>query len=143
MDAMDGLLVGTREDIIENRLAERDHQRLGDREDDHRSEGQDGPGLVMREVAVEAAQHAHGRSALIIASAARLLAPAPPSFFRTSANSFRTSSRCPSSVRTSDAIRAPLTSCCRSSGTIRFPAMMFTRLKFGSFTRRRASQCVA
>src|ERR1700686_2534340 len=95
------LLVRTREDVVEDRLAERDHQRLRDGEDDHRAKGKDGPGLVIREVAVEPAQHAHGRNALIIASAARLLAPGSPSFFRTSASSLRTRSPCVSSVRTS------------------------------------------
>src|ERR1700674_5114525 len=129
MRAMHRLLVRTGEDVVEDRLAERDHQRLRDGEDDHRAEGEDGPRFVMREVAVEPAQHAHGCSALIIASARRLLAPGSPRFFRPPPSSLRARSRGASSAGTSVAMRAPSMSCCRSCGTTRFPALMFTRLE--------------
>src|SRR5438445_1084728 len=131
-----------RQDLVEQRLAERDHHGLRDREDEHRPEGDDCPSFVSREIAVQPPQRAHVLTVLIIASAALLLAPGPPNFSFTAASSVRKRDEFSMSERTSRAMRSPLTSSCRSSGTTFLPAMMLTRLKCGSLTRRCASQCV-
>src|SRR5579872_183771 len=134
-----------RQDLIDDRLGQRDENRVRRREDDHRAEGHHGPRLVATEVAVEPPEHVHAVTLLIIASAALRLAPGAPSFRVTSASSRRTRPFSAGSIsrRTSLAMRTPFTSLCNSSGTIFFPAMMLTRLKFGSLTRRFATRCVS
>src|SRR5713226_3521305 len=96
--------------LVEERLAQRDHHRLTDREDDHRAEGDDGPDAVLIDVAVEPLEDTHDFTMLIIASATRRLAPGPPSFCVTAASSATTAAcRAGSmSARTSLAMRSPL-----------------------------------
>ncbi len=50
-----------RQHHVEERLDQRHHHRLRGGKDDHRAEGNDGPDLVAREIAVEPPKKFHGR----------------------------------------------------------------------------------
>ena len=135
-----------REHVVEQRLHQRREHGLRQREDDHRAERDERPGLVRR---ADSRRDGGGRFIrahhLMISSAARRLAPGLAELARAR----RPAPRAPAHSRRARRASALPRRCARRSrpsgsapGTTSCPATMLTRLKCGSFTSRLPSKYV-